>query len=127
MYPFDAVVTCSFFVQSRICFDETIEEVKGFLALLGGYVTEITERIDGPRVCCRIWVMFSVEIRALPWDSSGFLPGNESGCARVHDFSTSHKIVRCLRLERYAAQNASIVCGYICVGLVKKSIEICLY
>ena len=51
MYLFDAVIFYLFFVQSQFFFDRFIEEVKGFLALLGRFVTKITEQIDGPRVC----------------------------------------------------------------------------
>ena len=53
MYPFDAVVTFAFFVPKSDFLDKMIGEVEGFLALLGRFVTQTTEQIDGPRVCCR--------------------------------------------------------------------------
>ena len=53
MYRFDAVVTLfsSFFVQSQIVVYQMMEQVEAFLALLRLFVTDITQQIDGLRVC----------------------------------------------------------------------------
>ena len=44
-----------FFVRSQICFDKTMEEVEGFLALLSRFVTKMTDLIDGPCLCGHVY------------------------------------------------------------------------